>query len=88
MDVISVKLTQPLVRADSLWFSAYEFGWGYRAFEIPGDVAKNQLGAADGSAQKLTLAFGLGRQTIAKAVESVELDYRGERIVLRAGDLA
>lgn len=88
MDVISVKLTQPLVRAESLWFSAYEFGWGYRAFEIPGEIAKTQLGAADGSAQKLTLAFGLARQTIAKAVESINPEYRGERIVLRAGDLA
>jgi hypothetical protein len=84
MDPAMLKLTHPVVRGESLWFAAYEFGWGFRAFEIHGDIAQAELGAADTSPRQLTLAFELGRQRIAKAVTPMTFEYQGERIPLYA----
>jgi hypothetical protein len=84
---INLKFTRPMVRGKALWFSAYEFGWGFRAFEIPGEIAQSELGAADESPRQLALAFELGFQRIAKAVEPMTFEYKGERIPLKATDL-
>ncbi|SIT51600.1 conserved hypothetical protein [Paraburkholderia piptadeniae] len=83
----NVNLSHPVVHGDSLWFAAYEFGWGYRAFEIHGDTVQAKLGAADTSPRQLMLAFELGRPRITKAVMPMTFEYRGERIVLHATDL-
>ena len=87
MNASTVKLTRPIVHSEDLWFVVYGFGWGFRAFEISGNIARTELGAADGSPQQLALAFELGRQRIAKAVEAMTFEYLGERIALRPKDL-
>lgn len=88
MNPTTVNLTPPIVHAAALRFSAYEFGRGFKAFEIPSEIARSELGAADASARQLVLAFELGRHKIAKAVEPMMLDeYQGQRICLRATDL-
>jgi hypothetical protein len=86
MNATAVKLIRQFIHADAIWFVAYEFGWGFRAFEIPCEVARSELGAADASPQQLALAFELGQQRIGKAVEAMTFEYHGERIPLRASD--
>jgi len=82
------KLTAAVLSPDSsLWFSAYGFGWGYCAFELPAHVAREQLGAADAAPNQLMLAFELGRRRVLRAVEQKMLPANGERIVLSAEDL-
>ena len=87
MSTPAVKLTRPMVHGDALWFAAYEFGWGYKAFKLPADVAQRELGALDSSARQLTLAFELGRQRIAGAVAPMCAEYAGQRIALKTDDL-
>jgi hypothetical protein len=87
MNPTTVKLSRPIVHAETLWFAAYGFGWGFRAFEIPRETAQSEPGAAGASPQQLALAFELGRQRIAKAVEPMTFEYQGQRIPLRATDL-
>lgn len=82
------RLTEPVLAGDSaLWFSAYGFGWGYCAFELPADVTREQLGAASEAPKQLMLAFELGRRRVLQAVERKTLPTDGERIVLSAEDL-
>ncbi len=83
----AVKLSRPMVHGEALWFAAYEFGWGYRAFELPADLARRELGALDASERQLTLAFELGRQRIVGAIAPMNSEYQGKRISLKTGDL-
>jgi hypothetical protein len=87
MNSTAVTLTRPLVHAGAIWFVAYGSGWGFRAFEIPGDIARSELGAADASPQQLALAFELGRERIGKAAEAKAIEYQGQRIEIRITDL-
>ena len=87
MSPLALKLTRPMVHDEAIWFAAYEFGWGYRAFELSASIAQSELGAVDTSARQLTLAFELGRQRIAGAIAPMISGYEGERISLRTGDL-
>jgi hypothetical protein len=88
MNPTTVKLSRPVVHPEAIWFAAYEFGWGFRAFEIPSEIAQSELGATDASPRQLARAFELGRQRIAKAVEPMTFEYQGQRIPLRATDLS
>lgn len=83
----AVKLSRPMVHGEALWFAAYEFGWGYRAFELPFSLAQRELGAVDTSERQLTLAFELGRQRIVGAIAPMNSAYEGKRISLKTGDL-
>ena len=50
-----VVITAPILSRDALvWFSAYGFGWGYRAFALPYEAVRRQLGARDESEQHQT----------------------------------
>ncbi|WP_261325361.1 hypothetical protein [Burkholderia cepacia] len=40
MNPTTVKLTSPVVHGHAMWFVAYEFGWGFRTFEILGEIAR------------------------------------------------
>ncbi|MGG1947794.1 hypothetical protein AB1286_23850 [Trinickia sp. NRRL B-1857] len=71
----------------SFWFAAYEFGWESRAFALPADLAQRELGALDAAERQLTLAFELGRQRIAGAIATMNSEYEGKRISLKADDL-
>lgn len=88
MSTPAVKLTRPLVHDEALWFAAYEFGWGYKAFRLPAELAQRELGALDSSPRQLTLAFELGRQRIAGAIAPMRAEYAGQRISLKTGDLS
>jgi hypothetical protein len=88
MSTPAVKLTRPMVHDEALWFAAYEFGWGYKAFKLPADIALRELGALDASPRQLTLAFELGRQRIAGAIAPMCAAYAGQRISLKTGDLS
>ncbi|SAL27753.1 hypothetical protein AWB64_02308 [Caballeronia sordidicola] len=82
------SISRPVVLPDaSVWFSAYAFGWGYRAFSLPADVVCEQLGAADTTRHQLVLAFELGRKRIVRSVEKCSAADAGERVALRTLDL-
>ncbi|WP_233828417.1 hypothetical protein [Paraburkholderia sp. ZP32-5] len=67
----------------AICFSAYAFGWGYRAFRLPHEVVCEQLGARDSSEHQIQLAFQLGKQRVLGAIEQYGLSlYSGERISL------
>ena len=83
----AVKLTRPVVHGEALWFTAYEFGWGYRAFELPAALAQRELGALDTSERQLTLAFELGRQRIVGAITPMNSECGGKRVALKSADL-
>ncbi|REE07601.1 hypothetical protein B0G71_8136 [Paraburkholderia sp. BL27I4N3] len=84
----NTNLTVPLLTVDStLWFSAYGFGWGYCAFALPAETVCEKLGAANGTAKQLMLAFELGKRKILQVVEQKAIPSTGERITLSAADL-
>jgi hypothetical protein len=84
----SINLTSLTFTSDStIWFSAYGFGWGYRAFALPAHTVREKLGASDESAKQLALAFELGRRRILQAIEQVAPPQAGERIELFPANL-
>ena len=87
MTLPTIAISRPIpsnVRA--IWFSAYGLGWGYRAFELPFEVACEKLGATDPSAKHSLLAFELGRRQVLHAVDRDSGRYTGERVTLSAED--
>lgn len=79
----SFEITEPIVHeGEEIWFAAYGFGWGYRAFSLPADLACEKLGAAGISDSQLQLAFQLGQRTIRNAVELTPAPAKGERAFL------
>jgi hypothetical protein len=88
MEQAHINLTTPIVTSDAtLWFSAYGFGWGYRAFELSPEVICDCLGAANESTKQLLLAFQLGRPRLLEAAERTAAAPTGERVALSAEDL-
>ncbi|ASW04404.1 hypothetical protein CJU94_40385 (plasmid) [Paraburkholderia aromaticivorans] len=89
MNQLSVQLTPPVLSQDSaVWFSAYGFGWGYRAFALPYEAVRERLGAGDTTDQQIRLAFELGKRRILQAVEPCgEMPYEGQRVSLPAEKL-
>lgn len=78
-------LTHPILLANSeVWFSAYGFGWGYRAFTLTSDAVFDVLGASNKTPKQVMLAFELGKRTI---VGRKMPPIAGERIQLHAADL-
>ena len=66
-----------------IWFSAYGFGWGYRAFAISYDDACESLGASDVTEEQIRLAFQSGEQTLLRAIRhNVSRPAEGKRIRL------
>lgn len=72
----------------AIWFSAYGFGWGYRAFELPFEVACEKLEASNPTAKHSLLAFELGRRQILRVVDRDSGRYNGERLTLSAQDFS
>jgi hypothetical protein len=78
-----IAITAPVVAPDeSLWFSAYGFGWGYCAFALPVEEVCERLGAANTSTSQLKLAFELGRKRITQAIEQTHIPGTGDRVIL------
>jgi hypothetical protein len=79
-----ILMTLPVLSNDSaVWFSAYGFGWGYRAFAISYEAVCDSLGAADVTDAQIRLAFQLGRRHVLHAVQKYgALPYEGQRIRL------
>jgi hypothetical protein len=82
MNQLVIWMTEPtLTNESSVWFSAYGFGWGFRAFALSYEALCESLGAGDTSDQQINLAFQLGRRRILQAVQQHEwLPYQGDRI--------
>lgn len=75
--------TPILSNGSAVWFAAYGFEWGYRAFAISYDAICGSLGAADTTDVQIRLAFQLGRRRILEAVRQYgSLPYEGQRILL------
>jgi hypothetical protein len=89
MDQPHTDITAPILYADSaVWFSAYGFGWGYRAFALPFEVVCEELGARNQTEQQVRLAFELNKRRILGAVQQYEeAPATGERITLSVADL-
>ena len=88
MDQPRTVITAPLLCADSVWFSAYGFGWGYRAFALPFEVVCEELGARNETAQQVRLAFELNKRRILRTVQQYgAASPTGERITLSVADL-
>ncbi|MGF6261066.1 hypothetical protein OKW49_001967 [Paraburkholderia youngii] len=88
MDSSYIILTAPVVASQStLWFSAYGFGWGYRAFQLRPEVVCEYLGAADDSQKQLLLAFQLARPRLAAVAERKMPPSNGERTEITGQDL-
>lgn len=80
-----IELSAPtVIRDTAVLFSAYGFGWGYRAFSLPTLVVREQLGASNPTVEQLSLAFELGKRRIMRAVEETTSASFGERITLRS----
>lgn len=87
MEIALPAIAAPTVRSDSaVLFSAYGFGWGYCAFEIPLSIMCVQLGAPDATPKQLLLAFELGKRTIVQAIAEKNLPATGERVTLGSQD--
>jgi hypothetical protein len=83
-----ISLTAPMFADEStIRFSAYGFGWGYCAFELSSDVARQYLGAANESPRQLLLAFQLGNQKLLKAAERTEPPLSGAPVEITGQDL-
>ncbi|HEY3598680.1 MAG TPA: hypothetical protein VGL08_14360 [Paraburkholderia sp.] len=88
MDQPGTRFTAPILSVDSaVWFSAYGFGWGYRAFALPSKVTCESLGAADETPKQMLLAFELGKHRLLRAVVRKVPPNTGERITLSTDDL-
>jgi hypothetical protein len=88
MDQPGTNLTAPILSADlAMWFSAYDFGWGYCAFALPAEAVCEKLGTANETPKQLMLAFELGKRRLPLAVEQKALPGTGERITLSCADL-
>jgi hypothetical protein len=88
MDQPSTIITDPILCADSVWFSAYGFGWGYRAFALPFEVVCEELGARNETLQQVRLAFELNKHRIRRIVQHyAAASATGERITLSVADL-
>ncbi|WP_433706063.1 hypothetical protein [Paraburkholderia sacchari] len=87
MNEPTIWFTAPVLsHGTELWFSAYGFAWGYRAFAIPYEVVCETLGAADSTDEQIRLAFQLGKQTVLRAVrQHDDQPYEGVRIRLLLG---
>ncbi|XUW89972.1 hypothetical protein OH764_08005 [Burkholderia sp. M6-3] len=79
-----ILMTVPVLSNDcAVWFAAYGFGWGYRAFAISYEAVVDSLGAADATDAQIRLAFQLGRRHILRAVQQYgSIPYEGQRIRL------
>ena len=74
-----IWITAPdLSQAATVRFSAYGFGWGYRAFEVSYEAACESLGAGDTTEEQIRLAFQLGKPVLRHG----SLPYHGQRISL------
>ncbi|WP_321939884.1 hypothetical protein [Paraburkholderia sp. J8-2] len=84
MNQPSIWITPPvLTHGTDVWFSAYGFGWGYRAFSISYESVCTALGAADLTEEQIRLAFQLGKQTLLRAILQNDFQlYGGQRIWL------
>ncbi|TDG19914.1 hypothetical protein EYW47_28930 [Paraburkholderia silviterrae] len=82
-------MTDPILFADSaVWFSAYGFGWGYRAFALPFDVVCEEFGARKETVQQVRLAFELNKRRLLTAVQQYRAaSATGERITLSVTDI-
>ncbi|WP_199731124.1 hypothetical protein [Paraburkholderia sp. RAU2J] len=89
MDQPRTVITAPIHCADSaVWFSAFGFGWGYRAFALPFEVVCEELGARNETAHQVRLAFELNKRRILRAVQQYgAASATGERITLSVADL-
>jgi hypothetical protein len=90
MDQPRTVITAPILCADSaaVWFSAYGFGWGYRAFALPFEVVCEELGARNETVQQVRLAFELNKRRILRTVQQYgAASPTGERITLSVADL-
>ena len=87
MNIQPVRITTASISYDdSIWFSAYGFGWGYCAFSIPIEAICEYLGAADVSTKQLMLAFELGRKRISRSIELIDIPETGDRVILNRLD--
>jgi hypothetical protein len=79
-----IWITAPdLSDGSTVRFSAYGFGWGYRAFAVSYEAVCESLGAGDTTEEQIRLAFQLGKRQILQAVLQHEtLSYKGQRISL------
>lgn len=77
-----IWITAPILsHGTEVWFSAYGFAWGYRAFAISYEVVCRSLGAVDNTDEQIRLAIQLGQQTLLRAIRSRDLQpYEGQRI--------
>lgn len=89
MNQPDVGITRPILSDDAaVWFSAYGFGWGYRAFAIPFEVVCAELGATDPVPRQVLIAFELGKRRILQTIDQQPPSYTGERVTLSASDFS
>lgn len=87
VDTTLIRIGRPFFdRENTLYFSAYAFGWGYCAFSLDPEVAHEVLGSIDQSPRQILLAFAIGQVKIRKAVHRAARQQDGQRIRLTAGD--
>lgn len=79
-----IWITAPdLSQGSTVRFSAYGFGWGYRAFAVSYEAVCESLGARDITEEQIRLAFQLGKRQILRAVLQAEsFPYHGQRLSL------
>lgn len=87
---VKVAISRPILSDDMVvWFSAYGFGWGYRAFALPFEVVCQKFGAASPTPKQVLLAFELGKWRILQLIgQKIFEDNPGERTVLAEADFS
>jgi hypothetical protein len=79
-----IWMTAPILsRGNEVWFSAYGFAWGYRAFAISCDAVRESPGAADLTQERIRVAFQSEKPALLRAIRLSDLSsYEGQRIRL------
>lgn len=79
-----IRVSEPFMSSGSeVWFTAYGFGWGYRAFSVSIEKRSRSGPPGDDAARHMRAAFRSQRRRIIEAVRSYEsVSYEGQRIRL------
>ena len=86
MEASDIRFTQPVLsEQDTLLFSAYAFGWGYRGFVVNIAASGAQPHSDCETLDQLLRAFGSDCMRLQEVVLASEPTPEGRRIRLAAG---
>jgi hypothetical protein len=87
MDTSDIRFTRPVLSGqDTLFFSAYGFGWGYRGFAVRVGTLRTAPNADCKTIDRLLRVSGADCQHLREVVLASEPALEGRRTWLQAAD--